>query len=252
MTSDFLDQVFGTVIIWMLSAFGAVGLALLLSARSMSPRRAVRLPVVAVINMTRGVPTSLLVVCAGIIAIRFPAPTWLPDPFPGTRPGLALVAWAVTLALMVGSLGHLAVIFRTGYLALGSARLEQATLLGLEPARRFALLLRESAAATVAPLGARLVHHLHNTAFAALFPVADLFGWVQQRANETFEVSRYVGIGVGTYVVLSLLIWAGFRGLEFWLGRPERAARSASGIASRAMAVPTVATVAEARNEVAA
>jgi ABC-type amino acid transport system permease subunit len=223
MTSSFLDQVLGTVVIWTLSAVAAVGLALLLSARSMSPRRAVRLPANAILTLTRGVPTSLLVVVAGILSIRFPAPAWLPNPFPGTQSGLALVAWAVTVALAFGSTGHLAVIFRTGYLALGPARLEQANLLGLRPTRRFALILRESASATAAPLGARLVHHLHNTAFAALFPVADLFGWVQQRANETFEVGRYVAIGIGAYVVLSALLWACFRGLEFWLGRPERA-----------------------------
>jgi ABC-type arginine/histidine transport system permease subunit len=89
------------------------------------------------------------------------------------------------------------------------------------------LLLRESAGASSAPVGARLVHHLHNTAFAALFPVADFFGWVQQRANETFEVSRYAAVGIGVYVVLSALIWAAFRGLEQWLGVPRQARRAA-------------------------
>jgi ABC-type amino acid transport system permease subunit len=73
---------------------------------------------------------------------------------------------------------------------------------------------REAAAASLAPTGARLVHHLHNTAFAALFPVADLFGWIQQRSYETFEVSRYAAVGAAFYIGLSLLIWAAARGLE--------------------------------------
>ena len=242
MTSAFLGQIGGTVVIWLLSGGLALGLALALSAGSLAPRRATRLLSDGVITLTRGVPTSLLVVSAGIIAIRYPAPSWLPNPFVGTSTGLSLVAWAVTIALALGSTGHLAVIFRTGYLALGSARLEQATLLALTPGRRFSLLLRESASATTAPLGARLVHHLHNTAFAALFPVADVFGWVQQQANETFEVSRYVAIGVATYVILSLLIWVIFRGLEYWLALPERAVASGSAPPTESSAPTTPAS----------
>ncbi len=138
---------------------------------------------------------------------------------------MALVAWAVTVALAFGSTGHLAVIFRTGYQSLGSARHEQAAMLGLGTWRRLRLLAREAAPSTLAPTGARLVHHLHNTAFAALFPVADLFGWVQQRANETFEVGRYAAAGVAGYVVLSVLIWALCRGLEHWLHLPATRAR---------------------------
>lgn len=222
MMSAFVTQVLGTVVLWILSAALAVALAAVLAGPSLGKVRPARTAAESVITLTRGVPTSLLVVGAGITAIPQTAPAWLPNPFPGTSPGLAFVAWAVTIALALGSAGHLAVIFRTGYIALGSVRLEQVAVLGLSPARRLGLLIRESATATLAPTGARLVHHLHNTAFAALFPVADLFGWVQQRANTTFEVTRYVAVGVGVYVVLSLLIWAVFRGVEYWLGLPSR------------------------------
>jgi ABC-type arginine/histidine transport system permease subunit len=85
-------------------------------------------------------------------------------------------------------------------------------------------MVREAAAAGLAPTGARLVHHLHNTAFAALFPVADLFGWVQLQANASFEVTRYVFTGAAVYVVLSAVIWLAFRTVEAGVGgrRPER------------------------------
>jgi ABC-type amino acid transport system permease subunit len=220
MVSQFVVQTLGTVVLWLLSGCLAVGLALVLAAGSVQRRFAPRALADAVITVTRGVPTSLLVVTAGIVCLAYPAPTWLPDPFPATAPGMAVVAWGVTVALAFGSTGHLAVIFRTGYLSVGAARHDQATILGLGPLRRLRLMAREAAPSTLAPTGARLVHHLHNTAFAALFPVADLFGWVQQRANETFEIGRYATIGVAGYVVLSLLIWALSRGLEQWLRLP--------------------------------
>jgi ABC-type amino acid transport system permease subunit len=222
MAAQFAVQVLGTVILWAVSATLSIMVSLALVAGSLARRRTTRAVASSLITVTRGVPTSLLVVSAGIAAIAHPSPSWLPNPFPGTSASLALVAWAVTVALAFGSTGHLAVIFRTGYAALGFARLEQTTVLGLSATARMRLLVRESAGPVLAPTGARLVHHLHNTAFAALFPVADLFGWVQQRANETFDVSRYTAIGVGGYVVLSLLIWATFRGLEQWLAPPAR------------------------------
>jgi ABC-type amino acid transport system permease subunit len=229
MVPQLFIQTLGTVTIWLLSAALALSIAVVLIAGSLHRHRAPRALADAVITMTRGVPTSLLVVSAGILALTRPTPGWLPDPFPGTPQSLALVAWAVTVALALGSTGHFAVIFRTGYLSIGSARREQSTVLGLDPLRRLGLLTREAAPRTLAPTGARLVHHLHNTAFAALFPVADLFGWVQQRANETFEVGRYAAVGIAGYVALSVLIWGACRGLEHWLRLPAtRIARPAS------------------------
>jgi ABC-type amino acid transport system permease subunit len=193
---------------------------------SVGPGRPGRLVSDAITTLTRGVPTSLLVVTAGVAALRVPAPGWLPDPFPGTQSGVALVAWSVTVALALGSTGHLAVIFRTGYHALGIYRRDQARVLGLGPCGRFTLLARETGATVIPPTGARLVHHLHNTAFAALFPVADLFGWVQNEVNTTFQVERYALIGATMYICLSGLIWAGTKALEFGVrgGRAKRRA----------------------------
>jgi len=221
MPDEFLTPVLGTVVLWFLSASAAVTLAGALASASVSPRRLVRRPAEGFMLVTRGVPTSLLVIVAGLAAMPYPPPGWLPNPFPGTSSGMTLVAWAVTLALAFGSTGHLAVIFRTGYRAIGPIRLEQLRLLGLGAVDRGRIVVRESAKASLAPTGARLVHHLHNTGFAALFPVADLFGWIQQRSHETFEVSRFVAIGVTAYVVLSLLIWAVTRTLEARLGAPR-------------------------------
>jgi ABC-type amino acid transport system permease subunit len=225
--SQFVAQTLGTTVLWSLSGAIALVVAVVLAAGSLQRGRLPRLAAGAVITLTRGVPTSLLVVAAGIVCLTMPAPGWLPDPFPGTTHGMALVAWGVTAALAFGSTGHLAIIFASGYRLLGAARHEQARVLGLGPLRRLRLMARETAASSLAPVGARLVHHLHNTAFAALFPVADLFGWVQERANETFEIGRYATAGVAGYMVLSFSIWALCRGLEHRLRPRATSARQA-------------------------
>jgi ABC-type amino acid transport system permease subunit len=224
-----------TVVLWLTSGFIAATLGVILAMLSVGPGRPGRLVSGAIITLTRGVPTSLLVVTAGVAALRIPAPGWLPDPFPGTQSGVALVAWSVAVALALGSTGHLAVIFRTGYQALGAYRRDQARVLGLGPLGRFALLARETGVTVIPPTGARLVHHLHNTAFAALFPVADLFGWVQNEVNTTFEVQRYALIGATMYICLSGLIWAGTKALEF-LVRGGRARRRAVAIRNPVLA----------------
>lgn len=197
----------------------AIAAALALTVGSASTRAVWRWLSGAATTLSRGLPTSLLVVAAGVISIRIPPQAWLPDPFPGTPDRSAPVAWAVLLALAIGSAGHFAVVFRTAYATLGRARIEQTLALGMPPVRRLALLIRESAIAAIPPTSARLVHHLHNTAFAALFPVADLFGWIENGANQTFDITHYVVVGGAAYVVLSGLIWAGFKGLELHLGR---------------------------------
>lgn len=208
-----------TCVLWVTSGGIAVAAALVLTIGSASPRAAWRRLSGVATTLSRGLPTSLLVVAAGVISIRIPPQSWLPDPFPGTPDRSVPVAWAVLLALAIGSAGHFAVIFRTAYSTLGRARIEQTLALGMPPVRRLCLLIRESTTAAIPSTSARLVHHLHNTAFAALFPVADLFGWIENGANATFDITGYVVAGGAAYVVLSGLIWAGFKGLELHLGR---------------------------------
>jgi ABC-type amino acid transport system permease subunit len=214
MAANLATQASATVVLWAISGTAALSLAVVLSLGSLAGAATWRRMADAAILLSRGVPTSLLVITAGLAALPHQPPDWLPNPFPGTSPGMSLLAWAVTIALAIGSAGHLAVIFRSGYRSLGAARLAQLTVLAIPTRHRIPAVAREAAAASLAPTGARMVHHLHNTAFAALFPVADLFGWIQQRSYETFEVTRYAAAGAAVYIVLSLVIWAATDGLE--------------------------------------
>lgn len=218
-----------TCVLWALSGALAVSTGLALAAGAGNRSRAWRWLSHGGITLTRGLPTSLLVVAAGIASIRIPPQPWLPDPFPATPSESAPVAWAVLLALALGSAGHFAAIFRTAYTALGRARVEQSIVLAVPLLRRVSLLSREAATPAIPPTAARLVHHLHNTAFAALFPVADLFGWIENGANATFDITRFVVTGGTVYVALSGLIWAGFKAIEWRLRLPLANVRAPQG-----------------------
>jgi ABC-type amino acid transport system permease subunit len=210
----------GTVVLWILSGGLAVLLGLILAGGSLSTHSFLQLAARAGVNLTRGIPTSLFVIAAGIGMMRLGSGSELPAVFPGTPAGFQHIAWGIMVALALGSAGHLAEIFRAARAALGPYRLEQAVALGLSRLGRAALIARECAAIALPPTGTRLIHHLHNTAFAALFPVGDLFGAVQGQANATFEVFPVALLGCAIYVALSGLTWLLFRVIEAAVAPP--------------------------------
>lgn len=209
----------GTVTVWAISAVLAVGLAVLLTAGRLSNRRAIRGAALCAVNLTRGVPTSLLAITAGLGMMRVGHQLPLPHLFPGTEATFQQVAWGIVVALALGSCGHMAEIFRAAHDSLGRARLDEAQALGLSFRLRARLLSREAALVALPPTGTRLIHHLHNTAFVALFPVVDLFGYVQGQASASFRVVDYALLGALVYAALSGLIWLSCRGLEAILSR---------------------------------
>jgi ABC-type amino acid transport system permease subunit len=214
MTDGLWTAIQGTGVLWVVSGTLSCLLALVLTSGSVSTSRVRRAAARSVVNFTRGVPTSLLVIAAGIAMFRLPAAIKMPAIYPGTPDTFQHVAWGIALALALGSAGHLAEIFRSARAAIGQSRLHQATALGFSRPRRAVLLAREAAVIALAPTGTRLVHHLHNSAFAALFPVTDLFGFVQAQANATFRVLDFALLGCLVYVVMSALVWLIFRGVE--------------------------------------
>ena len=221
LSADLWLGIAGTLVLWALSGTLAVLVGLILAAGSLSPSRPLRLLARSSVNLTRGIPTSLFVIAAGIGTMHLVSVSDLPIVFPGTTAAFQHLAWAIMLALALGSAGHLAEIFRAARSALGRPRLEQAAVLGLSPLRHAAVIARECAAIALPPTGTRLIHHLHNTAFAALFPVADLFGAIQGQANATFQVFHFALLGCAIYAALSGLTWLLFRFLEAAFAPPS-------------------------------
>lgn len=218
----------GTVVLWGISGALAIILGMIFAGASLSDNRSLRYVARASVNATRGVPTSVLVLVAGMGMMRATNAPDLPNIYPGTPEAFQHVAWGITLALAAGSAGHLAEIFIAARSTLGQYRLEQMTVMGLSRPARTLLVVRECAAVALPPAGARMVHHLHNTAFAALFPVTDLFGFVQGLSTSTFRVFEFIALGCVVYVALSGGIWLASRTLEAAFA-PPKAGRERGG-----------------------
>lgn len=210
----------GSVLLWGLSAGLSIALALLMAAGGRSRWFFCRVVSAVAVHITRGVPTSLLVIVFGLMSMRLSGGSHLPVVFPGTSPQFQLVAWAIVIALGLGSSGHIAVICLTAWSSAGVRRLDQAEVMGLSPYGKVRVVGREVLPLVLGPLGARLVHHLHNTGFAALFPVAEVLGGVVEASNETFAVAKFAALGAVAYIVMSQAIWMTTRTLEARLRAP--------------------------------
>ena len=197
----------GTLSLWLNSALLAFGFAFLFAGGIVKGHRFIACLCTCGVNLTRGIPTSILVLAAGIGLMHLLPAYDMPVIFPGTLTLFQPLAWAIAIALALGSAGHLAEIFLAARNTVGRVRIEQMHALGLSPTRRTRLLCRECAAVALPAVTTRLIHHLHNTAFAALFPVVELFGTVQSQANTTFRVFDAVLVGAAAYVVMSGAIW---------------------------------------------
>ncbi|MEO0443905.1 MAG: hypothetical protein AAFZ92_09225, partial [Pseudomonadota bacterium] len=204
----------GTVLLWLYSAVLAIMFAIGLCFGSLSLNPIIYFTSRFLILLGRGIPTSLYVVAAGIICVRLMPSLQLPEIFPGTLPAFQIVGLTIVVVLAFGSAGHLAEILLAGRRSIGRERLAQMQIMGLDWKTRVSLTFRESAPQVLPAISARLVHHLHNTAFAALFPVVELFGVVQSGINRSFAVALWVGVGAGLYILLSSAITAAGSALE--------------------------------------
>lgn len=203
-----------TVVLWFISAGMALALAVALACGLGSASAGIRMTAALVTNVSRGVPTSLYVLAFGFFSMGAVAWIELPVIFPGTVAPFQVIALAVAVALAFGSAGHIAKICEASWCSLPSESREQLKMLCLAPAERARLLACECAETVLPPLSARLVHHLHNTALAALFPIGELFGVIQSSATTSARVVYFVTIGACVYVLLSSIIWFSLRLVE--------------------------------------
>ena len=110
-SADLWVGIAGTVVLWAPSGLLAVALGFLFAAGSLRRQWTVFWAARVSVNLTRGVPTSLMVIAAGIGMMHLVSTPELPPVFPGTPAAFQHVAWGIMLALALGSAGHLAEIF---------------------------------------------------------------------------------------------------------------------------------------------
>lgn len=211
MYDDLIIGLYGTIIIWLISMLLAILIGFLFTTGLLCQSLYIRFCVRWLVNISRGVPTSIYVIFGGLLVIKGSIGFSLPAIFPGTIEGFETIAWVICFTLAFGSSGHLAEIFVASYQSLGKPRIEQINAMGFSLTQKWLIIIRECAYIAIPPTSTRMIHHLHNTAFAGLFPVVELFGTIQASASENFRIFEITLIGCVLYILLSGLIWSIFR-----------------------------------------
>lgn len=216
LNNDLWTAITASFLIWLSSSISSILIGLILVIAKNSEIHFIKKLSNFIIDLTRGIPTGFIVIGFGLGALRYLEFRELSSVFIGTLPSFQQMAWALVIALALGSSGHIAEIMHAAYSTLHPSLLEQTKILSLSLYSQILLIGREVLLPVLAPLGSRLVHHLHNTAFVSLFPVIDLFGYVKTQSNLSFRINEFVLLGSVIYILLSICIWSVFWSIEMY------------------------------------
>lgn len=197
-----------SLIIFCVSAILSIILSLLLFLFSIGSQKKLSKLSIILINIFRGIPTSLWVVFAGLTAIKFFEPAHLPLIYINTHSHFQLIAWFLVLALSVSSSGHFAEFLRSAYATLERDFQDQIQVLGFKKSQTLTIIVFELTPLVIVPFTTRLVHHLHNTAFVSLFPIFNLFSLALSVTETTFDLwftvfSGFIYLGLSIVISLS-------------------------------------------------
>lgn len=211
MTEDiflsFLEPTLTTLFFFTISAVLALGMATVFCAASRSPWLIVRAVSCILLEVSRGVPTVVFVIVLGNVGMaREFAWLGIEDVLPGVSWGFSVPAYFIIVGLAFSSSGHLSRIMEAALSTIPQDTARMIQTLKPSQMRVCWLMFMEAAPALIPPVCARLVHHLHNTAFIALFPITGIFAAMRTGVIETALVLEYIAVATVLFILLGALI----------------------------------------------
>ena len=199
----FIEPFWTTLLFFTLSAALSLIMAVFLCLGQISRFKIIRWTVVGLIELSRGVPTVVFVILLGNFGMApyfsaFDTDTALP----GVAWGFNVVAYFVILGLAFSSAGHLTYIFRAAISTISDDVWRYLNITKSRWHRAVSMIYIECAPALLPAVTARLVHHLHNTAFIAMFPITGIFGAMRSGIVETALVVEYILFSTLIYIFI--------------------------------------------------
>lgn len=220
-----------TVFVTLVAYAGAIALGLLVALANLSANRLVRNAARFYVELVRGVPLLVLLFWIAFVGAPAFVAGWNVALAPLHQAGLtepllvrdvSLLARAVA-ALVIAYSAFLAEIFRAGIEAVPGGQVEAAKALGLSAFQRLRLVVLPQAIRTVAPpLANDFVSMVKDSSLVSVLGVADVtqmgkvFAASSFRFFETYSVTAYL------YLLLTVTVSLGARGLERRLARDRR------------------------------
>jgi len=238
-TNDIYTEVFNvvlkgigvTVFVTLMGFVLATALGLGIALMALSEHAALRQIARFYTEVIRGVPILVLlfyiafvgapalVVVANFITTPLISAGWME---PVVVRDISLM-WRAIMALMIGYSAFIAEVFRAGILSVDKGQVEAAKALGLTRYQRFRLVIFPQAIRVILPpLGNDFVAMVKDSSLVSVLGVADITQMGKVYASGSFRFFETYSIVAYVYLVLTIGLSLGLRGVERRLRRAEQ------------------------------
>ncbi|MBV7519890.1 amino acid ABC transporter permease [Ensifer sp. ENS12] len=218
--------VFVTLMGFVLATTLGLGIALMALSEHSSLRQIARfyteiirgVPILVLLFYIAFVGAPALVVAANFICAPLIGAGWM-EPF--VVRDISLM-WRAIIALMIGYSAFIAEVFRAGILSVDKGQIEAAKALGLSRYQRFRLVVFPQAIRVILPpLGNDFIAMVKDSSLVSVLGVADITQMGKVYASGSFRFFETYSIVAYVYLVLTIGLSLGLRGLERRLRRAE-------------------------------
>ncbi|ANK74173.1 MULTISPECIES: amino acid ABC transporter permease [Ensifer] len=219
--------VFVTLMGFVLATTLGLGIALMALSEHSSLRQIARfytevirgVPILVLLFYIAFVGAPGLVVAANFISAPLISAGWME---PVVVRDISLM-WRAILALMIGYSAFIAEVFRAGILSVDKGQVEAAKALGLSRYQRFRLVIFPQAIRVILPpLGNDFIAMVKDSSLVSVLGVADITQMGKVYASGSFRFFETYSIVAYVYLVLTIGLSLGLRGLERRLRRAEQ------------------------------
>jgi polar amino acid transport system permease protein len=243
--NDLYSQIFTIVSkgVWITIFVTLVGFALatafglLLAVMGLSKSLVLRQIARFYVEIIRGIPILVLLFYIAFVGAPGFVAAWNGLMSPLIEAGLidemkvrdVSLLWRAIIALTIGYSAFISEVFRAGILSVEAGQIEAAKALGLTPLQRFRFIVLPQAIRTILPpLGNDFIAMIKDSSLVSVLGVADLTQMGKVYASGSFRFFETYSIVAYVYLLLTVGLSLGLRGLEKRLRRAE-AERSANG-----------------------
>ena len=236
--NDLYSQIFSIVSkgVWITIFVTLVGFALatafglLLAVMGLSKSLALRQIARFYVEIIRGIPILVLLFYIAFVGAPGFVAAWNGLMAPLIEAGLigemrvrdVSLLWRAIIALTIGYSAFISEVFRAGILSVDEGQIEAAKALGLTPVQRFRFIVLPQAIRTILPpLGNDFIAMIKDSSLVSVLGVADLTQMGKVYASGSFRFFETYSIVAYVYLLLTVGLSLGLRGLEKRLRRAD-------------------------------
>jgi len=236
--NDLYSQIFSIVSkgVWITIFVTLVGFALatafglLLAVMGLSKYLVLRQIARFYVEIIRGIPILVLLFYIAFVGAPGFVAAWNGLMAPLIEAGLldemkvrdVSLLWRAIIALTIGYSAFISEVFRAGILSVDEGQIEAAKALGLTPVQRFRFIVLPQAIRTILPpLGNDFIAMIKDSSLVSVLGVADLTQMGKVYASGSFRFFETYSIVAYVYLLLTVGLSLGLRGLEKRLRRAD-------------------------------